>query len=104
MTWYGETLPPLQLDGIFYSIIDLKKVPVAFGEVDVKLIDNGVEFDCMMVSGHVASSAEGERKDTVRPLPAWFMFIKGENPKGGSLKPRPLTPGQVVLARATQEF
>jgi hypothetical protein len=71
-------LAPLQLDGIFYSMIDLHDIPVAFCEVDVKLDDNGHEFECMMVSGHVGSSVEGERKDTVRPLPAWFMFIKEE--------------------------
>jgi len=75
-TWAGRILPPLQLDGIHYSMIDLNKVPVAFCEVDVKLIDNRIEFECMMVSGHVGSLVEGERKDAVRPLPAWFMFIK----------------------------
>ena len=74
-TW---DLPPLELDGIHYSKIDLSEVPVAFSEVDVKLDDNGIEFECMMVSGHVGSSVEGERKDTVRPLPPWFMFIKEE--------------------------
>jgi len=74
----GKFLAPLQLDGISYSMINLNYVPVAFCEVDVKLNDNGVEFECMMVSGHVGSSVEGERKDTVRPLPAWFMFIKEE--------------------------
>ena len=104
MTWLGKTWPPLQLDGIFYSIINLNNVPVAFCDVDVKLIDNGVEFDCMMVSGHVASSVEGKRKDIVRPLPAWFMFIKGDSPKVGSLVPRPLTPGEVVLVREPPTF
>ena len=56
----------------------MSEVPVAFSEVDVKIDDNGIEFECMMVSGHVGSSVEGERKDTVRPLTAWFMFIKEE--------------------------
>ena len=68
----------LQLDGIHYPAINLRKVPVAFCDVDVKVIEEGVAFQCMMVSGHVASSAEGERKDTLRPLPAWFLFVKGE--------------------------
>jgi len=77
-TWNDDNLTPLQLDGIFYSMIDLDDIPVAFCEVDVKVKDNGEEFECMMVSGHVGSSVEGERKDAVRPLPAWFMFIKEE--------------------------
>jgi hypothetical protein len=68
----------LSLDGIDYPIIDSKDVPTGFCEVDVKLDDNGEELDCMMVSGHVASLVEGEKRDTVRPVPAWFMFIKAE--------------------------
>jgi len=76
--WDGEILAPLQPDGIFYSMINLHDIPVAFCEVDVKLDDNWQEFECMMVSGHVGSSVEGERKDIMRPLPAWFMFIKEE--------------------------
>ena len=86
MAWLD--MAPLQLDGIFYSTIGLNKVPVAFCDVDVKLIDNGEEFDCMMVSGLVASSVNGEWKDTMQPLPARFMI----NPKVGGLidssKPR----------------
>ena len=73
-----EISASLQLDGILYSIIDLSDIPVAFCEVDVKLVYNGDEFECMMVSGHVGSSVEGERRDMVRPLPAWFMFVKEE--------------------------
>ena len=46
----------------------------------MKLIENGDEFDSMMVVGHVGSLAEGEDKlldnDTVRPVAGWFMFIK----------------------------
>ena len=76
-TWNGRSLPPLQLDGVVYSMIDLNKVPVAFCEVDVKLID-GETVDCMMVSGHVGSSVEGVEEDAMRPLPAWFMFVKEE--------------------------
>jgi len=68
----------LELDGISYAMIETGKVPVAFTEVEVRLIDNDEEFECMMVSGHVGSSVEGERGDTIRPLPAWFMFTKEE--------------------------
>ena len=56
-------------------------LPVGFCKVDVKLDDNGVTFPCMMVSGHLAYSVDGEKtrkKDRVRPLASWFMFVKGE--------------------------
>ena len=55
-----------------------RSVPGGFCEVDVELDDNGEMFPCMMVSGHLAYSVEGEKKDTVRPCPSWFMFVKGE--------------------------
>jgi hypothetical protein len=74
----------LILDGVLYPAIDRQDVPVGFCEVDVKLIDNGKTFSCMMVSGHVARKIEGDA-ETLRPFPAWFMFMKdgkhsGERP------------------------
>jgi hypothetical protein len=72
----GETVPGLVLDKVTYPVIESGNIPVGFCEVDVKLDDNGVIFPSMMVSGHLAFSMEGE-KDTIRPLPSWFMFIKG---------------------------
>lgn len=71
----STSLQELVLDDVRYSIIDSQHVPIGFCEVDVKLDDNGQWFDCMMVAGHVASRAEGEKKDSLRPLPTWFMFI-----------------------------
>ncbi|KAF8152210.1 hypothetical protein B0H34DRAFT_677611 [Crassisporium funariophilum] len=66
----------LVLDGIRYPVIKSGDVPAGFCEVDVKLVDNGEVFDCMMVSGHLAGAVEGEGRDGLRPLPAWFMFVK----------------------------
>ena len=75
----GETMSGLVLDNVSYPIIDIDNVPEGFCEVDVKLDDNGKIFPCMMVSGHLAYSVEGEKKkDTIRPLASWFMFVKGE--------------------------
>jgi len=74
----GGTVPELVLDKISYSVIKSGDVPVGFCEVDVTLDDNGVTLPCMMVSGHLAYSVEGEKKDTIRPVPSWFMFVKGE--------------------------
>ena len=77
-SWDHETVPPLVLDNVFYPVIDENDVPRGFCEVDVKLDDNGELLPCMMVSGHLAFSVEGEKKDTIRPIPSWFMFVKGE--------------------------
>ena len=74
----GETVSELVLDKVSYAVIKGGAVPVGFCEVDVKLDDNGEMLPCMMVSGHLAYSVEGEKKDTVRPLASWFMFVKGE--------------------------
>jgi hypothetical protein len=74
----GGTVSELVLDKVSYPIIKSGAVPVGFCEVDVKLDDNGEMLPCMMVSGHLAYSVEGEKKDTVRPCPSWFMFVKGE--------------------------
>ena len=73
-----ETVPELVLDNISYPIIESDDVPVGFCEVDVQLDDNGEKLPCIMVSGHLALSVEGEKKDTVRPLSSWFMFVKEE--------------------------
>ncbi|KAF4618562.1 hypothetical protein D9613_009791 [Agrocybe pediades] len=66
----------LQLDGVLYGYIDSNDVPTGFCEVDVKLDDNGEMFNCIMVAGHLSMLTIGDHLDTVRPLPAWFMFIK----------------------------
>lgn len=63
------------LDGVSYPMI--YKIPVGFCEVDVKLVGEGDEAMGMMVAGHAARLTEGELHDTVRPLLAWFMFVKG---------------------------
>lgn len=69
--------PTLTLDGIRYAAVNSAKVPAAYCEVDVILDDNGQMFDCVMVSGHVGLAVCGENGDTLRPAPAWFMYIKG---------------------------
>ncbi|KAF8201374.1 hypothetical protein BJ912DRAFT_945189 [Pholiota molesta] len=72
----SENVERLVLDDTEYGLTDSDKIPGGFCEVDVELDDNGEMFDCMMVSGHLAMKVEGEVRDTVRPLPGWFMFIK----------------------------
>ncbi|KJA15903.1 hypothetical protein HYPSUDRAFT_148524 [Hypholoma sublateritium FD-334 SS-4] len=74
----------LVLDGVQYGMVNIKNVAPGFCEVDVVLDDNGEIFDCTMVSGLCATAVEGEREDAVRPLSAWFMFIKETREKPGN--------------------
>lgn len=55
--------------------IDQADIPPGYGEVEVKLDDNGVEFDCVMVSGSVAFEVSGEKRDTLNPRTGWWMFV-----------------------------
>ncbi|KAF9552927.1 hypothetical protein CPC08DRAFT_714199 [Agrocybe pediades] len=66
----------LSLDGVNYGYVHFKDVPSGFGEMNVKLDDDGEILDCMMVSGHLARLTAGEDRDTIRPLPTWFLFVK----------------------------
>lgn len=65
-------------NGLRYPVIDTGDIPDGFAEVDVKLDDNGVFFDCIMVAGHVGHrlSAQGTNMDTLQPSSEWFIFIK----------------------------
>jgi len=77
----------LTLDGVPYPHIDTTQIPPGTVEVNVKLDDNGQEFPTLLVAGGVGSavspsgdkvlSGPGER-DTVRPVPGWWMFVKNE--------------------------
>ncbi|KAH7910176.1 hypothetical protein BJ138DRAFT_1153517 [Hygrophoropsis aurantiaca] len=77
--------PSTILDGVSYPVIDTNDIPNGYAKVDVKLDDNGQEFDTVIVAGSIGSqicssgkssvSSTGIR-DTVRPLPGWWMFVK----------------------------
>jgi hypothetical protein len=72
---HGRSVNVCVLDGVPYPVI--YKVPIAFCELDVKLVGDGEEARGMMVAGHIGRLTEGERRDTIRPLLGWFMFVKG---------------------------
>lgn len=75
-TEYKRASTPLVLDGVQYAVVDPRtELAVGFCQVDVKLDDNSELFDCSMLSGHIGSQVGGNG-DTLRPLSAWFMFIK----------------------------
>ncbi|KAE9389395.1 hypothetical protein BT96DRAFT_926593 [Gymnopus androsaceus JB14] len=88
--WMGPPAAPNSTaNGIIqYHEIHSSRVPQGFAEIDVKLNDNGVLFDTIMVSGlvgmHVcdsndkALSLEG-LQDTVKPAPGWCIFIQRDD-------------------------
>jgi hypothetical protein len=78
--WGGAPPEPLVLAGLRYPVLDTGDVPDGFCEVDVKLDDNGQEFDCKMIAGHVGYviSAQNGQSNTLQPSSEWFIFIKGE--------------------------
>ena len=64
------------LDGTQYPVIDTDDVPNGFCQVYVALDDNGELIHCLIVAGHLAGLVTGEKQDTLKPLPSWFMFVK----------------------------
>lgn len=66
-----------QLDGVKYHRIDTNDIPPAYASVDVKLDDNGLELDTVMVAGSVGirvTSSTGELDDTVQPVAGWWIY------------------------------
>ncbi|KAJ7886304.1 hypothetical protein B0H13DRAFT_1628012 [Mycena leptocephala] len=86
-TYASHASKDLVLDGTPFHWLDSSKLPPGFAEVDVKLVDNGELFDCMMTagvigmkvssSGDVALSPTGS-DDTVQPVSGWWIFIMNE--------------------------
>jgi hypothetical protein len=77
----------LMLDNIPYHRIDTGDIPAGYAEVDVKLDDNGEEFDCMLTAGLVGSLVRDSKdvglnlggsgkRDVVSPLAGWWMTRK----------------------------
>lgn len=74
----------LVLDGnVMFPIIDSKDVPCGYVEVDVKVDDNGLEFDSIMLAGHMGGriihegEGEGEeREERLGVASAWVLFVK----------------------------
>jgi hypothetical protein len=77
----------LTLDGVTYHRTETFDVPCGFAQVDVKLDDNGLEFDTVLTAGLVGAqvcdsgdktlSQDGKR-DSARPIAAWWIALKGE--------------------------
>jgi hypothetical protein len=80
----------LVLDDVTYHRTDSAEIPQGFAEVDVKLDDNGQNFDTTLVAGLVGTlicdsgdkslSEEGKR-DTAKPFSAWWIFARPSDGK-----------------------
>ncbi|KAF9477824.1 hypothetical protein BDN70DRAFT_880670 [Pholiota conissans] len=75
-----------EVGGVMYPNISTHKIPMGFCQVDVKVVDDYGETDCIMMSGHMATQVEGRRRDTVRPMPSWFIYSSNEPPPKESEK------------------
>ncbi len=85
---YSPESQTLRLDGVIYHQVESDKVPPDFSAVPVKVDDNYVPFDALMVAGSVgmncSSSSSGggvelvaggkEGLDTVAVQTGWWMF------------------------------
>lgn len=80
-----ERTPFLALDGFPYPTIESQDVPCGYVYMDVTLEDNGRLIDTMLIAGSVGAQICSTEKtelfrngmrDTVRPVSAWWYFIK----------------------------
>lgn len=83
----------LELDGAIYHSIDCEDVPRGVASVPVKLIDDLITYDSMMVAGSVGIriSSSGELLhekeetglDTLQPESGWWIYEKNEKENAG---------------------
>ncbi|KAF8063399.1 hypothetical protein FPV67DRAFT_1506400 [Lyophyllum atratum] len=79
-----EWVTGLTFDGVWFPRVWAP--PEGYAEVDVLVqdISTGVQSQCTMLAGHVGTTIHGDRNDTVRMAPQWFMYVKGEQRTTGS--------------------
>ncbi len=58
--------------------IDTTTIPTGIVEVDVKINDNGAEYDSVMFAGHMGTEIKNEG-DTVQPTLGWAIALKFPN-------------------------
>lgn len=84
--WQGPPLPrhcPDQrylnvAESFKYGILRYDEIPGGFCQVQLRVLDGRPNADCIIVAGHMGTIVEGRKCDTVRPLPAWYIY---ENPE-----------------------
>ncbi|CAM6103611.1 unnamed protein product [Calypogeia fissa] len=85
--WDGSEVGNLTMDGVEYHRVDTTSIPPAYAEVDVKLNDNGVEMNTVMVAGLVAmeicssgmkGGGHAGEDDSLQPVGGWWLFEEVE--------------------------
>jgi Domain of unknown function (DUF4419) len=84
--WQGPPLPEhcpdqkyLNIAQSFkYGILRYDEIPGGFCQVQLRVLDGRPNADCVILAGHMGTIVEGRKSDTVRPLPAWYIY---ENPE-----------------------
>ncbi|BCR84702.1 DUF4419 domain-containing protein [Aspergillus chevalieri] len=82
----GEWATGCELDGVAFHRVETEDIPAGYASVPVKLNDNGMEYDTMMLAGMIgiqASSSgqllEGASEtglDSIQPVSGWWMYEK----------------------------
>jgi hypothetical protein len=83
---YGEKRSYMfTLDDTPFHTTEVDCVPASYAEVDVRLVSEGVNEECMITAGVVGTrvcssndkrlSASGQ-DDTVRPVVGWWLYHK----------------------------
>lgn len=83
---YGEKrLYEFTLDDTPFHTTEVDCVPASYAEVDVRLVSEGVDLECMITAGVVGTrvcsskdkrlSASGH-DDTIRPVVGWWLYHK----------------------------
>ncbi|ODM14865.1 hypothetical protein SI65_09617 [Aspergillus cristatus] len=82
----GEWDTGCELDGVAFHRVETEDIPAGYASVPVKLNDNGMEYDTMMLAGMIgiqASSSgqllEGASEtglDSIQPVSGWWMYEK----------------------------
>jgi len=57
-----------------YGILRYDEIPAGFCQVDLRVLDGRPDPDCIMVAGHMGTIVEGRHLETVKPLPAWYIY------------------------------
>ncbi|KAI9763061.1 MAG: hypothetical protein M1840_000952 [Geoglossum simile] len=69
--------PGLVLDGVTYHSVDTDDIPVGYASVPMKVSDNGILLNTIMVAGSIgfrASSRGVVGLDTLQPVVGWWIF------------------------------
>jgi hypothetical protein len=52
------------------------ELPPGYGEVDVRLDDNGAIFETTLVAGMAGYRVAGKERDTIMPITGWWYYIR----------------------------